>query len=88
MRARRKSQALTNTSYRNLITFMEKLVYEDEIREALRDKARRYTQAEISRATGIFPTNVSGIIRGAPLSARMLKWLGYEKVTNVYRRIK
>jgi len=67
---------------------MEKLFNQEEIRVELNRRLRTHTQADISRATGLFPTNVSAMVRGTPLNARMLKWLGYEKATGLYRKVK
>lgn len=59
-----------------------------EIRAKLKLLTKSMSQAEIARQVGIKPPLISNVIHGkARPSGKLLKWLGYERVT-LYRRVK
>jgi hypothetical protein len=60
---------------------------EQQIRDDLSKRMKTMTQADVSRITGIFPPNISQMVRGAPLTARMMKWLGYREIRGIYEKL-
>jgi hypothetical protein len=68
---------------------MAKRYYTDvDVRGSLEAKLLKMKQAEIARVTDMNPQNLSTMVLGAPISARLAKWLGYEKATGLYRKAK
>ena len=64
-------------------------VTQDDLRKLLRKRRAEFdTQKEMAAATGAKPQNLSLMLKGAPINGRVLRWLGYEAVNDLYRPLK
>jgi plasmid maintenance system antidote protein VapI len=43
------------------------------------------SQAKLARKIGVKPQNLSAMINGSPINGKVLVWLGYEAVNDLYR---
>lgn len=53
---------------------------ESEVRDALRRKLRGRTQTEVAKEAGISRSMMSQLVHGAPMTGKVLVYLGYCKV--------
>ena len=67
---------------------MKKRYYtSSEVRDLLETVLRSHTQAEIARECGVKPQNLSVMAKGAPINGKVLTWLGYRRVDDLYERV-
>ena len=57
-----------------------------DIQKALGQRLKDRTQASVCRELKLKPQNLSVMVRGGPISGRVLEWLGYERVEGLYRK--
>ena len=61
-------------------------VTQDELREMLRERSlNKGSQASLARDIGVKPQNLSVMLRGSSIHGKVLKWLGYEAINDLYR---
>ena len=61
-------------------------VTQDELREMLRERSlNKGSQASLAREIGVKPQNLSVMLRGSSIHGKVLKWLGYEAINDLYR---
>ena len=64
-------------------------ITEPQLREVLRKKLVGRTQAAVAKDAGIGSNLMSMIVHGAPITGKLLAFLGYSKVRQkLYRRVK
>ena len=57
---------------------------EIELREKLKRKITGRTQSSVAAEIGVSKSFLSGALHKAPLTGKILKWLGYTKGPKVY----
>lgn len=60
----------------------------DQVRAELLKRLAGKRQADISRLCGAKPQHLSLMVNGAPVSGKVLAWLGFKKVEHLYEREK
>jgi hypothetical protein len=61
-------------------------VTQDKLRQILRERwLKKGSQAALAREIGVKPQNLSVMLQGASINGRVLTWLGYEAVNDLYR---
>jgi len=60
---------------------------ERDVRDELDIRLKTMTQADVARVTGIHTPNISNTVRGGPIPAKLLAWLGFKQVTGIYERL-
>jgi hypothetical protein len=63
-------------------------VTQEQLRTMLVKKIGSRRNAVVSREIGVKPQNLHIMSQGAPIVGKVLAWLGYEKVNDLYRRRK
>ena len=58
----------------------------EHVRRAFDLKLAGRTQVEVAREIGIPPQNLSQMVRGAPVTGKVLSWLGFRRVKNLYEK--
>ena len=58
----------------------------DDVRTALSVVLASMTQADLARETGLKPQHISVMAKGAPITGKLLAWLGFERVDGLYSR--
>jgi hypothetical protein len=61
---------------------------EDEMRKRFDQLINGRTQHKVAAEIGIKRQQVNAMIRGEQLSAKVLAWMGYQKVQGVYEKVK
>lgn len=62
---------------------------EDQVRSALKCRLNGKTQAELAKQIGVGQNFLSMVINGAPVTGKILSFLGFAKVrTRLYERAK
>jgi DNA transposition AAA+ family ATPase len=64
-------------------------ITEDKLRQELRSKVKGSTQVRIAEEIGVGASALSMALGGAPVTGKILAWLGYRRVrTRLYERSK
>jgi hypothetical protein len=58
----------------------------DEVRAALDRALKTRTQSAICRECGCKPQHISIMVKGGPITGKVLAWLGFTRVDGLYRR--
>ena len=59
----------------------------NDVRMELHRRLKGRTQASVCREIGVKPQNLSPMLAGGPIYGRVLEWLGYRKVDDLYERV-
>jgi hypothetical protein len=59
----------------------------NDVRAELEKKFRGRTQVSVCREIGVKPQNLSPMLAGGPIYGKVLEWLGYRKVDDLYEKV-
>lgn len=66
---------------------MKKHFNGDDVRTELTKRLAGRTQASVCREIGVKPQNLSPMLAGGPIYGKVLDWLGYRKIDDLYERV-
>jgi hypothetical protein len=59
----------------------------NDVRRELAKRLVGRTAASVCREIGVKPQNLSPMLAGGPIYGKVLRWLGYRKIDDLYERV-
>lgn len=59
----------------------------EDVRAELARRIEGRSQADVAREIGIKPQNLSIMVAGAPITGKVLAWLGFRRIEGLYARL-
>lgn len=71
-----------------ILSMANRYYTQEQIRAALNRKLEGSSQIKIARECGAKPQHISLMVNGAPIGGKVLAWLGFKKIENLYEKAK